>query len=117
MKVPDDGWPDFADQALNADVIAGIDFEIATNNHFQLELDKEQGVYYAMRSDSIACYEDEMYCSFSLFHLPAFSLSNPADNFVEVKTAVDDNNDYITLPRARNKNTTKIRNNQQSTLI
>ena len=49
MKVPDNWWPDIAGQALNAGVIAGIDFEIATINHFQLELDKEQGIYYTMR--------------------------------------------------------------------
>ncbi len=45
MKVTDDWWPDFTGQALNAGMVADVDFEIATNNHFQLELDKEQGLY------------------------------------------------------------------------
>ena len=34
VKVPDNLWPDFAGQALNAGVIAGADFEITTNNYF-----------------------------------------------------------------------------------
>ena len=34
VKVPDNLWPDFAGQALNAGVIAGADFEITANNYF-----------------------------------------------------------------------------------
>ena len=75
-------------------MIAGVDFEIATNIHFQLELDKEQGIYFAMRYNAVIRCADEMDCSFSLSRLPAYALSNSADNILEVET-VDEDGDYV----------------------
>jgi hypothetical protein len=39
MEVPDNWWPAFSGQALNTGRIAGVDFDIEIENHFQLELD------------------------------------------------------------------------------
>jgi hypothetical protein len=103
MKVPDDCLPGFASWALNAGLIAGIDFDVDRNNHFQLKLHMEQGIYYAMRYDAVVCYTDEMYCSFSLFCLPAYALHDPSDNAIEVERGDkdgddDDNNEFIPHP-------------------
>jgi hypothetical protein len=48
MKVPDDWWPGYLSHALNSGVIACVDLDIDKNNHFQLKLDKECGVFYTM---------------------------------------------------------------------
>jgi hypothetical protein len=53
MNVPDDWWPGFTGHQLNGGVIARANFEINRNNHSQLELDKECGVFYVMRYDAI----------------------------------------------------------------
>ena len=52
-------------------------------------------------------YADEKHCSFSLFCLPAYALSNPTDNIVEVETVDEDGgndyeDDYITPPQGCN---------------
>jgi hypothetical protein len=39
MKVPNDWWPYVSGQTLNTGVIAGVNFDINTNNHIQLELE------------------------------------------------------------------------------
>ncbi len=106
MKVPDDWWPGFSGRALNAGAIARVDLDIDTNNHFQLELDKEQGVFYAMRYDAVVRFADETHHSFSSYRLPAHALRNPADDVFVVETVNDDNDDddeYVTPPPARNK--------------
>ncbi len=106
MKAPDDWWPGYLSHALNSGVIACVDLDIDTNNHFQLELDKERGVFYAMRYDAVVCYADKMHCSFSLFCLSAHALSNPANEVIVVETVNKDDDDddkYITPPPARNK--------------
>ncbi len=93
MEVPDNWWPAFSGQALNTGRIAGVDFDIETDNHFQLELDNEQGVYYAMRYDAVVCFADEPHCSFSLFRLPSHAIRDPVDDVVEVETVDDDDDD------------------------
>ncbi len=102
MKVPDDWWLSFSYQTLNAGMIAGINFDINTNIHFQLELDKEWCIYYAMCYDAVVCYVNEMHSSSSFFHLPAYALRNPLEDVMEVETVDDgnyddnDDDDYIT---------------------
>jgi hypothetical protein len=105
VKVPDDWWPAFSGQAVNAGMIAGVDFDIDMNNHFQLKLDKEQGVYYTMRYDAIVFYANKTNCSFSSFFTPAYALRNPVDDVVEVDMVNDDDNndDFIMPPCACNK--------------
>jgi hypothetical protein len=71
MKVPDDWWPGFSGRALNNGVITCVDFDIDTNNHFQLELDKEHGIFYAMRYDAVVWFAGKMHSSFSSFCLSA----------------------------------------------
>jgi hypothetical protein len=44
MNVPDDWWPGFAGNNLNGGVIAHVDLDIATNNHFQLEPRRKKGI-------------------------------------------------------------------------
>jgi hypothetical protein len=106
MKVPDDWWPGFSGRALNAGVITRVDLDINTNNHFQLKLDKERGVFYAMRYDAIVRFADETHRSFSSYCLPAHARRNPADDVFVVKTVDDDDDDdddYFTPPPAHNK--------------
>ena len=106
MKVLDDWWPGFSGRALNAGVIARVDLDIEMNNHFQLKLDKEQGVFYAMQYDAVVCFADETHRSFSSYRLPAHALRDPADDVFVVETNDDDDDEddeYITPPQARNK--------------
>ena len=106
MKVPDDWWPGFSGRALNAGAIACVDLDINTNNHFQLELDKERGVFYAMRYDAVVRFADETHRYFSSYRLPAHALRDPADDVFVVETVDDDDDDddeSVTPPPARNK--------------
>ena len=106
MKVPDDWWPGFSGRALNAGAIARVDLDINTNNHFQLELDKERGVFYAMQYNAVVRFADETHHSFSSYCLPAHALHNPADDGFVVQTVDDDDDEddeYVTPPPARNK--------------
>ena len=106
MRVPDDWLPGFSGRALNAGVIACVDLDIGTNNHFQIELDKEWGIFYAMQYNAVVCFADKTHCSFSLYCLPAHALRDPADNVVVVETVNDnDGNDdeYVTPTPAHNK--------------
>ena len=106
MNVPDDWWPGFTSNNLNGGVIARVDLDIATNNHFQLELDNEPGSFYAMRYDAVVRYADETHRSFSSFRLPAHALSDPANEAVVVEDVDeddDDEDDFLTPPPARNK--------------
>ena len=106
MNVPDDWWPGFAGNKLNGGVIARVDFDIATNNHFQLELDNEPGSFYAMRYDAVVRFADETHDSFSSYRLPAHALRDPADDVFVVETVDDDDDDdddYFKTPPARNK--------------
>ena len=105
MNVPDDWWPGFTGHQLNGRVIACVDFEINRNKYFQLKLDKERGIFYAVRYDAIVRYADEAHRSFLSFRLPAHALSNPAQEIVVVETADnnvnnDDDDNYVTLPPA-----------------
>ena len=84
----DDWWPGFSGSTLNAGVIARVDLDIDTNNHFQLELDKERGVFYAMRYDAVVRFADETHHSFSSYRLPAHALHNPADDVFVVMTTM-----------------------------
>jgi hypothetical protein len=70
MEVSDNWLPAVSGQALNTGRTAGVDRDIKTKYHFQLELDNEQGIYYAMRYDAVVHFAEEMHCSFSLFCLP-----------------------------------------------
>jgi hypothetical protein len=106
MKVPDDWWPGFSGRALNAGVIACVDLDIKTNNHSQLKLDKELGVFYAMQYDAVVRFADETHCSFSSYRLPAHALRDPADDVFVVETVNDDDDEddkYVTPPPAHNK--------------
>jgi hypothetical protein len=106
MNVPDDWWPGFTSNNLNGGVMARVDLDIATNNHFQLELDNEPGSFYAMRYDAVVRYADETHRSFSSFRLPAHALSDPANDAVVVEDVDeddDDGDDFLTPPPARNK--------------
>ena len=106
MKVPDDWWPGFSGRALNAGAIARVDLDIDTNNHFQLELDKERGVFYAMRYNAVIRFANKTHHSFSLYRLPAHALRDPADDVVVVETVDDDDDgddEYVTPPPACNK--------------
>ncbi len=108
MDVFDNWWPSFSGQTLNAGVIAGVDFDIDTNNHFQLELYLEQGVYYAMRYNAVVSYAFKTHCSYSLFCLPAHALCDPVEDVVVVETVDEDddnndNNDFITPPSTQQK--------------
>ena len=108
MKVPDDWWPGFSGSALNAGVIARVDLDIDTNNHYQLELDKERGVFYAMRYDAVVHYADETHRSYSSFRLPAHALSDPAGEVVTVEDVDEDDDyddDFLTPPRHATNNT------------
>ena len=98
MKVPDDWWPGFSGRALNAGVIARVDLDIDMNNHFQPELDKEQGIFYAMRYDAVIHFADKTHRSFSSYHLPAHALCDPADDVFVVETVNndDDDDEYVT---------------------
>ncbi|KAL3797757.1 hypothetical protein ACHAW5_007544 [Stephanodiscus triporus] len=60
MNVPDNWWPGFAGNNLNGGVIARVDLDIVTNNHFQLELDNEPGSFYAMRYDAVAIIVEDV---------------------------------------------------------
>ena len=87
-------------------MIARVNLDIDTNNHFQLELDKERGVFYAMRYDAVVRFADETHRSFSSYRLPAHALRDPADDVFVVETVDDDDDDddeYVTPPPARNK--------------
>jgi hypothetical protein len=117
MEVPNYWWPAFSGQALNAGIIAGVDFNIETDNHFQLKLDNEQGVYYAMHYAAIVHFADKMHCSFSSFCLPSHAICNLVDDVVEVETVNDDNdddNDFVTPPTRNNRRRLKYR--QQTTI-
>jgi hypothetical protein len=104
MKVPDIWWLAFSGQTLNLGVIALVDLNINTNNHFKLKLDKEQGVYYAMRYDAVIRFANETHHFFSLFCLSAYALRDPADNVVQVETVDDDKEeDEFTTPPSCNK--------------
>jgi hypothetical protein len=117
MEVPNNWWPAFSGQALNTGRISGVDFDIETENHFQLKLDNEQGVDYAMHYDAAVRFVDEMHCSFSLFCLPSHALRNPVDDVVEVKTVDDDddNDDAIMTPPTHNKRC-RLKKRQQTTI-
>ncbi len=94
MKVPDDWWPGFTGNNLNGWVIAFVDLDIATNNHFQLELDNELDLFYAMRCGAIvSCCADKMHRSYSSFCLPTHALSDPANEVVIVEDVNEDNDD------------------------
>ncbi len=106
IEVPNNWWPAFSGQALNAGRIAGVDFNIKTNNNFQLKLDNEPGVYYAMHYDAVVRFADETHRSFSLFCLPSHAIRNPVDSVVEVKTVNDDNdndNDFVIPPTRKQR--------------
>jgi len=107
MKVPDDWWPGFSGRALNAGVIARVDVDIDMNNHFQPELDKERGVFYAMQYDAVIHFTDETHRSFSSYCLPAHALCDPADDVFVVETVNDTmtmmNMSLHTPPPAHNK--------------
>jgi hypothetical protein len=75
MSVPDYWCPGFTGKNLNGGVIARVDLDINTNNHFQLELDNEPGAFYAMRYDAVALYADEMHHLYSSFRLPTHALA------------------------------------------
>jgi hypothetical protein len=101
MEVPNNWWPAFSDQALNAGRIAGVDFNIKTDNRFQFKLDNEQGVYYAMRYVPVVRFADETHHSFSLFCLLSHAICNLVDNDVEVKMVngdKDNDDDFVTPP-------------------
>jgi hypothetical protein len=86
---------------VNGGVIACVDLDIATNNHFQLKLDNEPGSFYAMRYDAVLRYADETHRSFSSFCLPAHALSDPANEAVVVEDVDeddDDDDDFLTTP-------------------
>jgi hypothetical protein len=117
MEVPNNWWPAFSGQAPNTGRIAGVDFDIKTEKHFQLELDNEQGVYYAMHYDAVVCFADKMHHSFSLFLLPSHSICNPVDNVVEVKKVDDDDDDdddFVTPPTCNKR--CRLKNRQQTTI-
>jgi hypothetical protein len=116
MKVPNDWWPYVSGQTLNTGVIAGVNFDINTNNHIQLELDKERGIYYAMHYDAIVLYANKAHPTFSLFCLPAYALCDPMDDIVEDKTVNDKENDnefYQPPPCTRNKQRRLKKNHNQ----
>jgi len=108
MNVPDDWWPGFTSENLNGGVIARVDLDIATNNHFQLELDNEPGSFYAMRYDAVVLYADETHRSYSSFCLPAHALSDPAGEVVVVEDVDedDDHDDDFSTPPPSTQQTT-----------
>jgi hypothetical protein len=101
------GWPGFTGKNLNGGMVACVNLDINTNNHFQLKLDNEPGAFYAMRYDAIALYANEMHhLLYSSFCLPAHALSNPAYEEVvveDVNEDDDDNDKFLTLAQALNK--------------
>ena len=106
MSVPGDWWPGFTGKNLNGGVIARVDLDINTNNHFQLKLDNEPGAFYAMGYDAVALYANETHHLYSSFRLPAHALSDPAYEEVVVKDVNEDDDDddeFLTLAQARNK--------------
>ncbi len=116
-EVPDKWWPAFSGQAFNTGRIAGVDFDIETDNHFQLELNNEQGVYYAMCYDAVIHFADKLHCSFSLCCLPSHAICDLVDDVVEVETVDDDDDDeddFVTPP-TRNKRP-RQKNRQQTTI-
>jgi hypothetical protein len=117
MEVPVNWWPAFSGQALNTGRIADVDFDIKTENHFQLELDNEQGVYYAMRYDAVVRFADKTHRSFSLIHLSSHAIRNPVDDVVKVEMVDDDddNDNAFVTPPTRNKRC-RLKNRQQTTI-
>jgi hypothetical protein len=117
MEVPNNWWPAFSGQALNTGRIAGVDFDIDTENHFQLKLDNEQGIYYGMRYDAVVHFADKMHRSFSSFRLPSHAIRNTMHNVVEVKMVNDDDDNedaFVTPPTCNKRRHQKKR--QQTTI-
>ncbi|KAL3764001.1 hypothetical protein ACHAW5_000040 [Stephanodiscus triporus] len=59
LNIPNRWWPGYDDCGLNRGHIAAIDFNASNTIYFQVELDNEPGVHYAMGYDSVFLYTDE----------------------------------------------------------
>jgi hypothetical protein len=79
LNIPNKWWPGFRDGRLNQGKIAGITLDSLSSYYFQVELNDEPGVHYAMRYDSVLLYEDDEQPGFSRFCLPLCCPGNPED--------------------------------------
>jgi hypothetical protein len=69
MNVPNSWWAGITSLELNAGAISHLDFNQENESYFKLVLDKEKGIYYAMRHDAVFLYADESHPMFTHFHL------------------------------------------------
>jgi hypothetical protein len=84
LNIPIKWWPRFCDGGLNQGIIAAITLDPSSSYYFQVELDNEPGVHYAMRYDSVLLYADDKQPGFLKFHLPLFCPGNPEDKVANV---------------------------------
>jgi hypothetical protein len=85
MNVPNSWWAGITSLELNAGAISHLDFNQENECYFQLELDKEKGIYQAMRYDAVLLYADESHPMFAHFHLPYAALADPTNNQVQIQ--------------------------------
>jgi hypothetical protein len=74
LNIPNKWWPRFRDGGLNQGKTATITLAPSSSYYFQVKLNDEPGVHYAMRYDSILLYADAL-CF----------LGNPEDKVAQVQ--------------------------------
>jgi hypothetical protein len=84
LNIPNKWWPGYRDGGLNQGEIAAITFDPSSSYYFQIKLDNETGVRYAMRYDSVLLYADNKQPGFLQFCLPLCCLGNPKDKVAQV---------------------------------
>ncbi len=85
LNIPNKWWLGFRDGGLNRGKIAAMTLDLSSSYYFQVELDDEPGVHYAMRYDSVLLYADNEQPGFSQFCLPLCCPGNSEDKVAQVR--------------------------------
>ena len=84
LNIPNNWWPDFDNGGLNQGHFAVINLNVSSLYYFQLKLEDEPGVHYAMRYDSVLLlYGDKNQPGFSPYCLPSCCPGNPDEEIVQ----------------------------------
>jgi hypothetical protein len=115
LNIPNKWWPGFCDGGLNCGKIAAINLDPSSLYYFEVELNDEPGVHYAMRYDSVLLYVDDDQPGFARFCLPSCCPANPDDEITRVGVPKkSDERLMITTPTKRRQlNSTMGRRRQQ----